>query len=118
MESGSLGVFTSANGTNGGPDAISAAFVPGRILRIAPLSDFVVSLFSGTAALCSGLKLGDLGPIWTSGNGGGLGRRGDLEGDTPPIGASIVITGKLNRYLLDLKYAGVDDLVSDTGGME
>jgi len=118
VKSREFGGFTSANGTNGGPDAISAAFVPGRIRRIAPLSNFVVSLFSGTAALCSGLKLGDLGPIWTSGKGGGLGRRGDLEGDTPPIGASIVITGKLNRYLLDLKYGGVNNLVSYSGGME
>ena len=26
---------------------------------------------------------GDCGPIWTSVNGGGLGRRGELDGETP-----------------------------------
>ena len=119
--SGDEGRFTrptSAKGINGGPDAISAAFVPGRILRIAPLSSAVVSLFSGIIVLCSGLKPGDFGPICTSGKGGGLGRRGDLEGDTPPTAAAIAMGRKSRRYFLELKYSGLNDLISCPGGVE
>ena len=82
---------TSDKGTNGGPDAISAAFVPGRILRVTPLSGLVRSASSGDILPRVGgpgkvefgkaFMVGDLRPIWTSGIGGGLGKRGEDEGD-------------------------------------
>ena len=51
---------------------MSAAFVPGRILLSALASSFPCS---------SDDEMGNFGPIWTSAMGGGLGRRGELEGD-------------------------------------
>ena len=49
---------------------------------------------SGMALPWVAFMPGDLGPIWTSGKGGGLGRRGELDGDMLPIegadGAMIV----------------------------
>ena len=58
---------------------MSAAFVPGRILLVAYWSYFAA--FSASVAVDGTLGPipGDFGPIWTSGNGGGLGRR--CEGD-------------------------------------
>ena len=41
--------LTSPRGINAGPDAISAALVPGRILRVAPLSRIVESSASSCA---------------------------------------------------------------------
>lgn len=83
--------LTSDKGTNGGPDAISAALVPGRILRVTPLSGLLRSASSGDVLPRVGgpgevefgkaFIVGDLRPIWTSGIGGGLGRRGEEEGD-------------------------------------
>lgn len=82
---------TSDKGTKGGPDAISAALVPGRILRVEPSSDLLGSTSSGDIWFKGGspgddvigkaFMIGDLRPIWTSGIGGGLGRRGEEEGD-------------------------------------
>jgi hypothetical protein len=60
---------------------MSANLVPGLILLAAPSSGFVVSpswkseLASPTVGLC--------GPNCTSVKGGGEGRRGDLDGETP-----------------------------------
>ena len=76
-------LLTSDNGTRGGPTAISAALVPGRIRLTACWSYFAV--FSASVEASPGVVIpGDLGPIWTSGNGGGLGSRCEL-GDAGPI---------------------------------
>lgn len=60
---------TSDNSTSGGPSAISSALVPGRILRSAAWSRLLKSF------CCSGDA--DTGESWSSGMGGGLGRRGE-----------------------------------------
>lgn len=64
---------------SGGPAAMSAAFVPGCIL--------LVALASRTLCSTAGSWLekllpsaGDLGPIWISVGGGGLGSLGELGG--------------------------------------
>lgn len=70
---------------------MSAAFVPGLMRRIDPAS------FSNGGISCSpepSPTVGDLGPIWTSVKGGGLGRRGELEGDTPAAIAAVSLSGK------------------------
>lgn len=92
---------TSANGTRGGPDSMSTALVPGRILLVAPSSSLVRSarpgeLFSGFLRPGEGMldeifMFGDLGPSWTSGNGGGLGSRGELEGERAPMSVAMVL---------------------------
>lgn len=90
-------IFTSFNGINGGPEDISSAFVPGRILLVAlpsdppPPSSFVLPLLPPCVVMSpmtplgkttlSPLRPGDLGPNWTSVNGGGLGNRGELDGE-------------------------------------
>jgi hypothetical protein len=61
----------------GGPAAISAAFVPGCILRLAFASIVLCSIVGSWLAL---LIDGDLGPICISVGGGGLGSRGELGG--------------------------------------
>lgn len=73
--------LTSVNGFRGGPDAISADFVPGRILLSAPCSSFEVSSEPPVEFAWIAFMPGELGVIWTSVKGGGLGRRGELEGD-------------------------------------
>lgn len=60
---------TSERSTSGGPSAISSALVPGRILRSAAWSRLLKSF------CCSGEA--GTGDSWSSGMGGGLGRRGD-----------------------------------------
>lgn len=65
--------ITSARGIKGGPDAISAALVPGRILREDPLSNIVTFASSGgflsdgerpgKAMLAAAFIVGDRGPI-------------------------------------------------------
>ncbi len=40
--------------------------------------------------------LGDGGPICTSGKGGGLGKRGECEGEAGPMTAAIVL-GEVSR---------------------
>ena len=62
---------------------MSAALVPGLIRREAPwsteaFSESVAASWPGTPGE------GDLGPIWTSGKGGGLGSRGELAGEMWP----------------------------------
>lgn len=66
------------SGTSGGPAAISAAFVPGCIL----LAELASRILCSMAFSCSPDELndGDLGPIWISVGGGGLGSRGELGG--------------------------------------
>lgn len=73
--------LTSVNGFRGGPDAMSADFVPGRILLSAPCSSFEVSSEPAVDVPWIALMPGEFGVIWTSVKGGGLGRRGELEGD-------------------------------------
>lgn len=65
------------------------AFVPGRILRAAPPSVLPTCpiLPCSSAMLPPGL----FGPSWSSAIGGGLGSRGELEGDT----AAIAIVGDM-----------------------
>lgn len=97
--------LTSANGTRGGPDAMSAALVPGRILLVLPSSSFVGSIRPGEAfpgfgrpgeaVLEEVFMVGDLGPSWTSGNGGGLGSRGELDGERALMLAAMI--SKLQR---------------------
>jgi hypothetical protein len=78
-------MHTSVNSTSGGPSAISSAFVPFRILREAPWSTLLaLSSFPWS----SERALGDLGCMKSSESGGGLGSRGELEGD---IAAAMVI---------------------------
>ena len=72
---------TCDNGINGGQKAMSAALVPGRILRVELSSSPAPRTFSASWPNESPTD-GDCGPIWTSVNGGGLGRRGELDGET------------------------------------
>ena len=65
----SLPQRTSDKSTSGGPSAMSSALVPGRILRSAAWSRLLNSF------CCSGDA--DTGESWSSGMGGGLGRRGE-----------------------------------------
>jgi hypothetical protein len=60
---------TSDKSTSGGPSAMSSALVPGRIRRSAAWSRLLNSF------CCSGDA--DTGDSWSSGMGGGLGRRGE-----------------------------------------
>jgi len=74
---------------------MSAALVPGRILLDAPWSG---ATFSLSSCVDDGPPvapwLGDLGPICTSGKGGGLGRRGEVDGDTlPAAGREVAMDG-------------------------
>lgn len=74
---------------------MSAALVPGRILLVVPSLSLVGSIRPGDilsgfgrpdeAMLDEVFVIGDLGPIWTSGNGGGLGSRGELDGERAPM---------------------------------
>lgn len=75
--------LTSDNGTSGGPFAISAAVVPGRILLETPFG----RAGRGATLFC----MGDLGAVWTSGNGGGEGSRGELDGDMLPGSCGIAV---------------------------
>jgi len=54
---------TSSKSTKGGPAAISAAFVPGRIRSVAPMKTTEGSLASRGAELEGAFMLGDCGPI-------------------------------------------------------
>lgn len=75
---------TCERGIKGGPDAMSTALVPGLTLRSDPWSSFCPFPRNCSASLPNDSPTeGDLGPIWTSVNGGGLGKRGELDGDTP-----------------------------------
>lgn len=72
---------------------MSAALVPGRILRLESSS---ASANSCSPALPNDSPtLGDFGPIWTSVKGGGLGRRGELDGETPAavMAVTLVVAG-------------------------
>ena len=88
---------TSVRGTRGGPEAIFAALVPGRIRRDAPLS----GNRAGPRSFISPADLsipGDGGASWTSGYGGGLGRRGEDCGEMLPGAAD-------NEDMADLRRA-------------
>lgn len=55
--------LTSVNGLRGGPDAISADFVPGRILLSAPCSSFVMSSASVADVAWVAFMPGEIGVI-------------------------------------------------------
>lgn len=70
---------------------MSKALVPGLTLLSDPLSSACPVPSNCSASLPNDSPTdGDLGPIWTSVNGGGLGKRGELEGDTP---AAVMVEG-------------------------
>lgn len=101
--------FTCDNGISGSPDAISAALVPGRILLVDPSSVSAKGAKSWSPLPVSP-TVGDCGPIWTSVNGGGLGRRGELEGDEAVAVAAIfletdVVAGAFCKEIDD-RFAG------------
>lgn len=70
---------TSWRGTSGGPAAISAALVPLWMRRLELVSTVVCSICDAWRAALGAIS-GDLGPIWISAGGGGLGSRGELGG--------------------------------------
>ena len=75
---------------------MSAALVPGRIRLSAPCSCFAASSASAIDVSGVGVMPGDLGPMCTSGVGGGEGRRGsglDGEGDE-----GMMSSGRVNRH--------------------
>jgi hypothetical protein len=55
---------------------MSADFVPGWMRRLALVSMAVCSIWAALGPI-----MGDLGPIWISAGGGGLGSRGELGGN-------------------------------------
>lgn len=87
---------------SGGPDAMSAALVPGLIRLVDPSSISVNGAKNWPSPPLSP-TVGDCGPIWTSVNGGGLGRRGELEGDTAAAAVAAIfleteiVAGALRR---------------------
>lgn len=76
---------------------MSAAFVPGRILLVAPMSGLLTPPSSCSVPVADAPMVGDFGPIWTSVKGGGLGSRGELEGDMAP--ALVVMLGSWPEML-------------------
>jgi hypothetical protein len=67
---------------------MSSALVPGCILRDAPWSSVLNSF------CCSSVgAIGDLGPSWSSAIGGGLGRRGELEGEAAMVAEELGVKG-------------------------
>ena len=60
---------------------MTAALVPGLMRSAEGLLIFGAFSLPTGAEIVVELRPGDLGPIWTSGKGGGLGRRGELDGD-------------------------------------
>lgn len=63
---------------------MSADFVPGWMRRLAFVSMAVCSIWAAWRAAL-GPIMGDLGPIWISAGGGGLGSRGELGGSDMTI---------------------------------
>lgn len=92
---------------------MSTAFVPGRILLMAPLSSLLVFSSPEIPAPEGAFSPGDFGPICTSGNGGGLGRRGELKGDLLPVACVDAIVA---RVLLAVDRDG-NPLSFETGTM-
>ena len=90
----------SVRGIKGGPEFMSADFVPGRIRRRGP-EEGLVSEGVEEGGGPVGPIPGDLGPIWTSGKGGGDGRRGEVEGESGAATAAAIV-GELkgNIFLL------------------
>ena len=96
---------TCARGTSGGPEAISAAFVPGRILLVEPSSGLMLPPSSLSLPAESPI-VGDFGPICTSVKGGGLGSRGELDGETGgPL--DVVAIFEYRRMLVTGRSGGV-----------
>lgn len=76
--------LTSLRGMSGGPAAMSAALVPGCMRRLAAASICVCSICCACCALAP--MDGDLGLIWISAGGGGLGSLGELGIDISAAG--------------------------------
>lgn len=76
LTQGQLRKHTCCSSTSGGPSCISSAFVPGLILLEAS-----TSAFCEAPSILSSLSRPALGEIWSSAIGGGLGSRGELDGD-------------------------------------
>lgn len=101
---------TSDRSTKGGPSAISAALVPGRIRLEAPLSS-VLNSFCCSSVPGDGL----LGPSWISAMGGGLGRRGELKGEAVvAISRSGKVERGVERGVMRRREAGVGSLAVET----
>ena len=80
----------SVRGIKGGPEFMSADFVPGRIRRRGPEGGWgSEGVEEGGGPV--GPMPGDLGPIWTSGKGGGEGRRGEVEGERGAATAAAIV---------------------------
>lgn len=82
---------------------MSAALVPGRIRLNAPKSCLAAS--SNSWAAIEPVEppiVGDLGPIWTSGKGGGLGRRGEREGETGSATAAMTVESRCSCNQLSM----------------
>lgn len=73
---------------SGGPVAMSADFVPGCILRLA-LASIILCSIVFSCWFEEPPRAGDLGPIWISVGGGGLGSLGD-KGELDGLDISIV----------------------------
>jgi hypothetical protein len=83
-------------GTSSGPSGISDAFVPGRIRREAPSLKLLAPKMP---CWLGAVAVGDFGPSWSSAIGGGLGRRGELDGDAAMVSLVWLTVGgrELNR---------------------
>lgn len=68
---------------------MSVAFVPGRMRRRGPEGGLGSSVVEDRGPV--GPIPGDLGPIWTSGKGGGDGRRGEVEGESGAATAAAIV---------------------------
>lgn len=81
---------------------MSAALVPGLILRAAPSSGLEVA--SRDSSLFMSPIPGLCGPYWTSAMGGGEGKRGELEGETPDLAAvtAVMVSIKVRTREVDL----------------
>lgn len=95
--------------TSGGPAAISAAFVPGRILRDAESFEGCEEKFGIN---CGAPGRGETGFVWSSAIGGGLGSRGELDGELDGLvamldgTAPISIGRKLDAHASEAACAG------------
>lgn len=89
--------LTSASGINGGPAAISVAFVPGRMRRpaFASIPDCSIEK-SGCKESC---RDGEGGAFWISAGGGGLGSRGECGGTRDIVSSVSSVPSTLNMGL-------------------
>ena len=102
---------TSCRSTNGGPSAMSSAFVPGLMRREAPAS---TELPGNLPCSSNNATPGDAGPSWSSAIGGGDGRRGDEAGDRAAIATRCLGAIAIQRDGVCQRYVEHDmDLVDE-----